>query len=400
MSDRVLRRLNQLYAIGSGTGANRPGLSAAEQEAHQLVAGWMEEAGLDVSVDAAGNLFGRLHGASDAKEIWAGSHLDTVPQGGRFDGALGVVAALEAVERLGPPARTVAVVAFRDEEGWRFGRGCFGSRALCGRLQVSELENVDRDGVSIASALRSLGFGPVPEAGWLEPTPAAFVELHIEQGPVLDALGAPLGIVTSITGLARLGVTFSGHGGHAGTTPMVRRRDALVAAARFVLTVKESAEKQEAAVATVGYLTVEPNAANVVPARVELLVDARAPDEGTLSALVLEIEAAAGEAHVVHLGRLEPAEMDPVVRAELREVAEELGLLVPQLPSGAGHDAGILAAAGVSSAMLFVRSRAGGISHSPDEYSDDVDVGLAVDALAGTLARLSSHRGDPENRRR
>jgi hydantoinase/carbamoylase family amidase len=352
----------------------------------------MEEAGLDVSVDPAGNLFGRLQGLSDAGEIWTGSHLDSVPQGGRFDGALGVLAALEAVERLGQQRRTLAVVAFRDEEGWRFGRGCFGSRALCGRLHVSELENVDRDGVSIAEAVRSLGFGPIREAGWLEPAPAAFLELHVEQGPVLDALGAPLGIVTAIAGLARLRVVFSGHGGHAGTTPMMNRRDALVAASSFVLTVKEAAERREGAgaVATVGQLGVEPNAANVVPARVELLVDARAPDEQTLSALVAEIETAAGEAHIEHLGRIEPVEMDPVLRAAFREVAEELGLLAPQLPSGAGHDAGVLAAAGLRSAMLFVRSRAGGISHSPDEHSDDVDIALAVDALERALRNLGA----------
>jgi allantoate deiminase len=365
-------------------------LSAAEQEAHDLVGGWMEQAGLDVSIDAAGNLFGRVHGASDADEIWSGSHLDSVPQGGRLDGALGVVAAVEAVERLGPQARTIAVVAFRDEEGWRFGRGCFGSRALCGRLQASELETVDRNHVSIAEAVRSLGLGPISVAGWLDRTPAAFVELHIEQGPVLDSLGASLGIVTSIAGLSRLRVTFKGHGGHAGTTPMVRRRDALVAAAGFVLRVKEAAEAHEGAVATVGHLTVEPNAANVVPARVELLVDARAPEAGTLSALVDEIPAAAGDAHVEYLGQLPPVEMDADLRVSLRAVVDELGLLPPQLPSGAGHDAGVLAAAGVPSAMLFVRSRAGGISHSPDEHSDDVDVALAVDALERVLRRLSS----------
>jgi hydantoinase/carbamoylase family amidase len=390
LSERVLHRLDELYAIGGGPGANRPGLSAAEQEAHDLVAGWMEQARLQVSVDAAGNLFGRSPGASETDEIWTGSHLDSVPRGGRFDGAFGVVAGLEAVERLGPQARTLAVVAFRDEEGWRFGRGCFGSRALCGRLRAGELENVDSAGVTIAEAVRSLGFGPIPEAGWLDRSPAAFVELHIEQGPVLDALGAPLGIVTSIAGLARLRVTFSGHGGHAGTTPMLRRRDALVAAAAFVLSVREAAETREGAVATVGYLKVEPNAANVVPTQVELLVDARAPEAGTLSALVDEIEAAAGDAHVDHLGRLPPVVIDPDLRASLRAVVEELGLLAPQLLSGAGHDAGVLAAAGVPSAMLFVRSRAGGVSHSPDEHSDDVDVALAVDALEGALWRLSS----------
>jgi hydantoinase/carbamoylase family amidase len=350
----------------------------------------MREAGLDVSVDPAGNLFGRSVGPSGSAEIWTGSHLDSVPQGGRFDGALGVVAALEAVERVGPRARTIAVVAFRDEEGWRFGRGCFGSRALCGRLRAGELETHDEDGISIAAALRLLELGPIPEGGWLERPPAAFVELHVEQGPLLDSLGAPLGIVTSIAGLARMQVDFRGHGGHAGTTPMARRRDALVAAARFIVAVKEAADARGQAVATVGQLTVEPNAANVVPAHVRLLVDARAPEPATLSALVDEIEAAAGGAYLQHLGRLPPVEMHPDLRATLREAVDELGLLAPQLPSGAGHDAGVLADAGVPSTLLFVRSGAGGISHSPEEHTDDADVALALDALERVLGRLSS----------
>jgi hydantoinase/carbamoylase family amidase len=349
----------------------------------------MEEAGLEVSVDPAGNLFARLAGVPGAEEIWTGSHLDSVPQGGRFDGALGVVGGLEAVGRLGPGGRTVAVVAFREEEGSRFGRGCFGSRALCGRLRAGELDHVDREGVTAADVVRSLGLGPIPAGGWLERPPTAFVELHVEQGPVLDSLGAPLGVVTSIAGLARLRVSFSGHGGHAGTTPMQGRRDALVAAAEFVLSVKKAAEAHEGAVATVGRLEVEPNAANVVPSRVDLLVDARARDTETLSALVHEIESTAGHAQV-NLGRIEPVELDDRVRAVLRDVTEELGLLAPQLPSGAGHDAGVLASAGVPAAMLFVRSRAGGVSHSPDEHSDAVDVALGVDALERALRRLSS----------
>jgi hydantoinase/carbamoylase family amidase len=348
----------------------------------------MEEAGLEVTVDPAGNLFGRLHGTSDGKEVWTGSHLDTVPNGGRFDGALGVVAGLEAVERVGAQRRTLSVVAFREEEGSRFGRGCFGSRALCGRLRAGELEQVDQEGASVADVVRSVGLGPVPEHGWLEP-PAAFFELHVEQGPVLDSLGAPLGIVDSVIGLARLRVTFTGHGGHSGTTPMLNRRDALVAAADFVLTVKQAAEAHEGAVATVGQLRVEPNAANVVPSRVDLLVDARARDSETLSALVRRIEASAGDARV-HLGQIEPVELDARLRAELRDVVQELGLLAPQLPSGAGHDAGVLASAGVPAAMLFVRSRAGGVSHAPDEHSDDVDVALGVDALERVLWRVSS----------
>jgi hydantoinase/carbamoylase family amidase len=390
MSERVLRRLDELYAIGGGPGANRPGLSAAEQEAHDLVAGWMEKAGLAVSVDPVGNLFGRLPGVAASEEVWAGSHLDSVPQGGRFDGALGVVAALEAVERLGRQDRTLAVVALRDEEGWRFGHGCFGSRALCGGLAAAELETADEEGVTIAEAVRSLGFGPVPEGGWLERPPAAFVELHVEQGPVLAAQGAPLGIVTSIVGLGRLRVVFTGQGGHAGTTPMEGRSDALVAAARFVLAVREAAAAGHRAVATIGQLTVEPNAANVIPARVNLLVDARAPDDEALASLVDEIESAGEDGEVERVVRMQPAEMHPHLRAVLRTALEELGLPVAELPSGAGHDAGILAAAGVPSAMLFVRSGAGGVSHSPDEHSDDAGVALGVDALERALGRLAT----------
>ena len=350
----------------------------------------MADAGLDVSVDAAGNLFGRLPGRSRTDEVWAGSHLDSVPQGGRFDGALGVVAALEAVERLGRRDRTLAVVAFRDEEGWRFGHGCFGSRALCGGLSPGELETTDDEGVPIAAAVRALGFGPIPEGGWLERPPAAFVELHVEQGPVLAAQDAPLGVVTSIVGLARLRVAFEGQGGHAGTTPMDGRTDALVAAARFVVAVKDAAEARQPAVATIGWLTVEPNAANVIPARVELLVDARAPKNETLSALVDEIEATAEGDEVERVGRMQPAEMHPDLRSTLRAALEELGLPAAELPSGAGHDAGILAAAGVPAAMLFVRSGAGGVSHSPDEHSDDADVALGVDALERALRRLAT----------
>jgi hydantoinase/carbamoylase family amidase len=390
LSERVLHRLDELYGIGDGPGANRPGLSPAEQEAHDLVAGWMKDAGLDVSVDAAGNLFGRLPGPLATGEVWSGSHLDSVPQGGRFDGALGVVAALEAVERLGRQERTLAVVAFRDEEGWRFGHGCFGSRALCGGLGPAELETADDKGVTIADAVRSLGFGPVSEGGWLDRPPAAFVELHVEQGPVLAAQDVPLGIVTSIVGLARLRVVFTGQGGHAGTTPMEGRRDALVAAGRFVLAVKDAAERRERTVATIGQLTVEPNAANVIPARVELLVDARASDDETLTSLVDEIEAAAEGGEVENAGRMQPAEMHPELRSALRAALEELGLPAAELPSGAGHDAGILAAAGVPSAMLFVRSGAGGVSHSPDEHSDDADVARGVDTLERALRRLAT----------
>jgi len=331
---KVLERLDELYAIGGGPGANRVGGSAEEDRAHELAAGWMEQAGLAVEVDPAGNLIGR---AGDGR-VWTGSHLDTVPHGGRFDGALGVVAGIEAVARAGEGA----VVAFRDEE-----RGCGGSLALVGRGEL----------------------------------PACFVELHIEQGPVLERRGVPLGIVTGITGMARGTRVFEGREGHAGTVPMESRQDALVAAAGYVLRVRDAAAALEGAVATVGRLTVEPGAGNVIPSRVEVSVDARAPDRKRLNRLVAQLG-------IEPAFRLEPVPMAPAPRAALEQELLARGLPVVELPSGAGHDAAVLAGAGVPTAMLFVRSLNGGISHSPAESTAPGDVELAVDVLSAAFARL------------
>jgi acetylornithine deacetylase/succinyl-diaminopimelate desuccinylase-like protein len=346
---RVFDRLEQLYAIGGGPGANRPHPSKAEDEAHRLAATWLEEAGLEVEVDASGNLFGHAHGATRVERVsdtvsdtcWVGSHLDTVPQGGRFDGALGVVAALEAVERVG----VGSVVAFRGEEV-----GCIGSRAL-----------VARGG----------------------PLPSAFLELHVEQGPVLAEADAPVGVVTGIVGYTRGELVFEGRVGHAGTTPMAGRDDALVAAAEAVLRIRDAASAIEGAVATVGQVEVEPGGSNVIPGRVRLSVDARAPGAEQLD----EVVSAIGFAPVQ---RNEPVALAPRAREALRAEIELRSLPLVELASGAGHDAGILAASGVDAGMLFVRSLNGGVSHSPDELSSEEDVALAVDVLTGALARLLS----------
>ena len=327
---RILDRLDRLAAIG-----DRIGYSAEEDAAHELAAGWFRDAGLEIEVDAVGNLIGRIPGGS--REVWTGSHLDTVPGAGRFDGTLGVLAGLEAVETLGLPGLGVAV--FRDEE-----RGCAGSRG-CTVL------------------------------------PHAYVELHIEQGPTLLRADAPLGIVTAIVGYVRGRRTFTGTAGHAGTTPMEVRVDALVDAAEFILVARDSAREIEGAVATVGQMTVEPGGSNVIPGRVVLSVDARAPDAARLDRLAAALQ-------VEEPARTEPSPMADEVRAALRAEVEALGLPVVELPSGAGHDAGILAAAGVPSGMLFVRSLNGGISHNPDELSSPEDIALAVDALTGALRRL------------
>jgi len=332
---RALERLEQLYAIGGGPGANRLGYSPEEDEAHALARSWLEEAGLEVEVDDAGNLFGHVPGTS---RIWTGSHLDTVPQGGKFDGALGVVASIEAVERTGRGS----VVVFREEE-----RGCAGSRAFVER-------------------------GPLPDA---------FVELHIEQGPRLAGMEAPLGIVTGIVGYARGEVVVEGAAGHAGTTPMELRSDALVTAAREIVRLEEEARRIPDAVATVGRIVAEPGGINVIPGRVRYSVDVRAPDQARLDRLI-------DVAGIDHSQAVPPVEMSARVTDALRAEVERRGLPVVELASGAGHDAGVLARAGVATGMLFVRSLNGGVSHSPDELTSAQDVELAIDVLTAALRHL------------
>jgi acetylornithine deacetylase/succinyl-diaminopimelate desuccinylase-like protein len=341
---RVLDRLDRLYVLGGGRGANRPGGGDAEQEACELAAVWMEAAGLTVEWDPAGNVVGRLAGSRpELPEVWTGSHLDTVPEGGKFDGALGVVGGLEAVARVGPRERTLAVAVFRQEE-----IGCRGSRAFV-------------------------------ESG---PLPGRFVELHVEQGPVLEQAGTALGVVTGIAGYTRREVVFEGATGHAGTTPMDARDDALGKAAEFVLKVREAAQAIQGAVATVGSLRPEPDMPNVIPGLVRLTVDARAPDmdrlERLLQAIGLDPEP-----------RTAPVAMDESIRTVLRKEIERLEHPVVELPSGAGHDAGVLAAAGVETGMLFVRSLNGGVSHSPEELTSDDDMAIAIDVLAATLRRVA-----------
>ena len=319
----IFERIERIAAIG-----DRPGYSPAEDEAHELAAGWMAEAGLEVSRDEAGNLFGRRGEA----RVWTGSHLDSVPNGGRFDGVLGVLAGIEAAARL--PEASLGVAVFRAEE-----TGPMGSRRL-------------------------------------EELPEAFVEVHIEQGPVLERAGEPLGVVTAIAGQARGAVVFEGRADHAGTTPMDVRDDALVKAARFIQHVSEAA--REGGVATVGAVEVEPNAMNVVPARVAVAVDARAPSAEALEELVERIG-------FEPTWRLAPVAMSGAPFEALCEVLPD----APRLVSGAGHDAMVLAAAGVPTAMLFVRSLNGGASHSPQELSSAEDIALAVDVLTRTLERLA-----------
>jgi hydantoinase/carbamoylase family amidase len=404
-SARVLERLERLFALGPSPHASRLGLSAAEDEAHRLVSEWMHEAGLAVETDPIGNLVGRLAGTDPAlPEVWLGSHLDTVPAGGRFDGALGVVAGLEAIAALtAPPIRGLVLIAFREEEGARFGRSCLGSRALCGTLGPEELDATDPDGVTVREALLgSLGTAEPPGTGWLpSPLPDCFVELHIEQGPVLAAAGASVGVVTAITGVHEYAVAFSGRRGHAGTTPMDARADALVAAATLIERLQaEVAGWDGRAVATVGRLEVEPGAPNVIPERAQLSVDCRAADLADLAELDRLLARLAADAATAQGARAAvelvwdspPVAMDARLRETLATMVRAAGLPLHELSSGAGHDAAVLAAAGVPVAMLFARSLADGISHSPDEETDRTAIADSVEVLAAALDRLAGER--------
>jgi allantoate deiminase len=322
-----------------------------------------------------------------------------VPDGGRYDGALGVVGALAAVEALGdrPLDRTVAVVAFRDEEGCRFGHGLFGSRAMAGMLRPGELDDADPGGVTVRQALHALGLAEPPTTRTL-PELRAFAELHVEQGPSLAARDVPLGVVTGVVGIAGLGVSFRGRRGHAGTVAMEDRADAARAAARFVLALGERTHGIERSVATVGSIDVPEAASNVVPGLVRVTVDVRAPGREGRDALVEAVHAEARnaaaaedcQAEVVPRWSEEPVVFDPEVRGALRDAAAALGVTAPDIPSGAGHDAAVIAAAGVPTGMLFARSLAGGVSHVPEEHTDAEAIGLAVATLSGALERLAA----------
>jgi allantoate deiminase len=397
-AERAMERLDLLARIGAVAddgGITRPGLSAAEDDAHALVAGWCEETGMAVSRDAAGNLYARPGGAVAGAEIWSGSHLDTVPSGGRFDGALGVVAALEAVAAVAAdrPEAPLAVVVFRDEEGWRFGHGCFGSRCVVDDVGPGDLAERDSAGVSTAEALAALGLaGPPVDVA----PPAAYLEVHIEQGPILDAAGMPLGDVAAIVGMAGFTVTFRGPSGHAGTVPMDERSDAFAACAELAIRLRERALEIPGAVATIGDVTVAGAAANVIPGLVRATVDVRAPTVAALDALVAAVPAVSAEVAVtnrcgvdaVRRGRSEPVQLSGRVRRSIRAAARRAGVPIAEITSGAGHDAGVLAATGVDAGMLFVRSLNGGASHRPDELSAEADVAAAIAVLSEALRSL------------
>lgn len=368
-----------------GEGLTRLTYTPEHAAAAEYIRGRMLDAGLEVRVDAVGNIVGRLEGAEPSlPAVMLGSHFDSVRHGGNFDGQAGVAAALEtarAIRDLGfKPRRPMEFIAMIEEEGSRFGAGMFGSRAIAGTASRAALDsNCDDSGVSMAQAMRDFGLDPdrLGEAARSGKEIAYFIEMHIEQGPVLVNSGTQLGIVEAIVGLRSLEVTVTGRADHAGTTPMDMRADALVAAAKLITRLNELAvEEGHATVATVGKLSLLPGSSNIVPAQVNFTVDIRSPEGGCVSAVekafreYVESVAREGalEAEVRTMVSMEPVKLDGHVREMLATKAEECGLTHMDMPSGAGHDAMMIA--GITKVgMLFVPSR-GGRSHCPEEWTD------------------------------
>jgi ureidoglycolate amidohydrolase len=369
------------------------------------VAEWMRDAGLETRLDAVGNLFGRWAGSEPgAPLVLTGSHVDTTLNAGRYDGVVGVLGAIAAVQLLresgAAPRRSIELVAWAGEEP-RFGTGCVGSRAAAGQLSRADLDRLrDRDGVSMADALRAAGFDPdrLDEARIDPATIQALVELHIEQGAVLEEGGEPIGVVTAIAAPHDLRLTLRGAATHAGATPMHLRRDALAGAAEAMTALERitRASASGTTVGTVGVLRVRPGAINVVPGEVELDVDVRDTDraarEQVVEAVLAEARAIAArrglEVEVTPIVDDVPVACDPAVIEAAADAAQELGLPFRRMTSGAYHDAMVMGAR-VPIGMIFVPS-AGGISHHPDEYTAPEDVERGVRVLAGTLARLAA----------
>ena len=394
--------INGIGKIGEQTagGIIRHVYDRAWSVARQMLMGEMKDAGLDVREDAVGNIFGRIEGDS-ARTILTGSHIDTVVQGGKYDGALGVISALTALRAIkrqrGRPKKSLEMVALCEEEDSRYHANFWGTRGILGLIEPSELDGLtDLQGVTIGQAMRDAGFPPEKFRDAVREDLDAFVELHIEQGRILFDEHLPLGVVDTITGLYRFKVTVQGRTDHAGTTPMDLRRDALQAAAHIATEMtRVVAEVGRPAVLTNGWWNVQPGAWNIVPGLVEFSVDLRHPDEPTKQRLAAQVrqlgEQIAGERGVSISYELAsdilPMDMHPRVKAQLQAAADSLAVKWIPMISGAGHDSQVMAK-GVPTAMLFVPS-VEGRSHSAAEYTSPEDAARGASVLATALEHLA-----------
>ncbi|WP_418158363.1 allantoate amidohydrolase [Benzoatithermus flavus] len=378
-------------------------LSPAHKAAALQVRQWMAEAGMAAAIDAIGNVAGRYEAAEPGRPaLLLGSHIDTVRDAGRYDGNLGVVAAIEAVAELHRRGErlpyVIEVIAFGDEEGVRFPTTLSGSRAIAGTFDPASLASRDAEGTSLEQALRSFGGDPaaIPALARRRERVLGYVELHIEQGPVLESLNLPVGVVTAINGASRFTIEVTGTAGHAGTVPMDLRQDALAAAAEMILAVERRAKGAEPGlVATVGRIEARPGAPNVIPGQVAFTLDVRAPADQDRHKAVEDLAAAFATCAARRRVRMkldktydEPAvTCAPWLVGQLAAAVERAGVRPHLLPSGAGHD-GLAMVALCDVAMLFVRC-AGGISHNPAEAITAEDADVAVAVLLDFLRRLA-----------
>jgi len=403
----VLERADALAACTEEPGRlTRRFATPALAQAGDLVLGWMRDAGMTAGRDAIGNIAGRWASPglpSAAPTLLLGSHLDTVRDAGRYDGMLGVLVALAVLESRRERGRlpfAIEVLGFADEEGVRYGTAYLGSSVVAGTFDRSALDRRDADGIAMADAIAAFGGDPAAlEAARRDPADLlGYVEVHIEQGPVLEAEDLPVGIVTGIAGRTRAEVVFTGVAGHAGTVPMALRRDALAGAAEWIGAVEARGRAVEGLVATVGEATVAPGASNVIPGRVALSLDVRHPDDAVRDAAVADLRARAEEiaaARGLHAAWTEVQVMpavacSPGLTRVLETAVADTGVRVARLPSGAGHDAAVMARI-CDVAMLFVRC-AGGVSHNPAEAVTAADVAVAIDVVRGLVDTLAPAR--------
>ena len=401
LADDVLARCDLLACYSEEPNRiTRTCLCGAMHQVHASLRTWMERAGMSVRLDAAGNLIGHYPAAgAGARALLIGSHLDSVPDAGKYDGILGVLLGVAAVQALGGQRLPFAieVLGFCEEEGIRFRTPFLGSLAVCGRLTEEFLERTDDNGVSLSEALRHFGIDParVSEAAYWPGGVLGYLEAHIEQGPVLDDAKLPLGVVDAIVGTSRCWLRFVGKAGHAGTLPMALRQDALVAAAEFIIAVDRAARSVDGLRATVGSLTVAPDAVNVVPGLARLSLDVRHPlDEVREQAVASLREQAAAVAarrgvalHVDQPDSRGAVPTDPRLTRLLAETVARAGYPVHRMASGAGHDAAVMATL-TPATMLFIRSP-GGISHHPAEAVLPQDVTAALEVMVAFLHRLA-----------
>jgi len=402
--ERLLQRLDELAQIGAldGGGVGRLALTDADKGARDLVVPWMKELGMSVHIDQVGNIIGLRPGEEELPPVMLGSHIDTVTVAGRYDGSYGVLSALEVVNTLNDndirTHRPLAVAAFTNEEGVRFNRGMLGSSVYVGDLSAEEAYDIPGvDGSNFGEELKRTGYAGEWEPGSIRPY--AFLELHIEQGPLLDQMKIPVGVVEAVTGITWLEVTVTGTANHAGTTPIDLRRDAGLAAAKLIESMREIAlsigGNQRA---TCGMIAFEPNAINVIPSKAVFTVDLRNSDgealleaEEQFMAYAKKIEKSDGVTISIRdLEHVLPVKFDSIIVNIIEATTGELGISARRMISGAGHDAQLLASM-CPTAMIFVPSK-DGISHSPDEYSSPEDLETGANVLLHSALKLANQK--------